>query len=890
MRVIQTVNDSIRLLFNPKTEVFSLSDFLLVRDNGENFLAQVVEVYDDKFDQEANVAKIRLVYRIVNGNEIVPYNNYTPSRECEVAKIKQSEIEKCINLNKKTIVIGTSAKTKEKTHINTRFFENNCVLFADKFERTNQIFEALAPKLSEIKNVLVLDFSGTCIPENAVTYVAGENFRMSLSSSTIDYIQQKVLLRARLETQVVLGDVFEEVKKFLETTEDNYVPFLRFLKVIQAQCRQTPSVELLVLLSWLKKYARMNIFAKHKREFESVFKSFERNKITTIDLSNIKTEWQKEYFEYIINNIKNDMFVLVRLNDNNINNDILNKIYLKKKNISFIPGFSYNYKKAPYIMDYAQNYILTSTMNPKRDFTHANFQIQALNKKSYVIFGEDTKDFIFVLENNPPVKKTSRDELKEEEKVFISLNLQLQDMTPFELMSKNFEVKTVEPSKKRLQEEIRLSDVLGNDNEETESIEEEPKDEGSYVSYNVEETVEPQDFLGEAELDYFNGSAPEENLSENTEEPPVKEIEKKISSNPLIDGINKTFDVQKNVPAEPEKQDIKNEEKSPDIKTEILAQKSEVKTFNAKKQETPSDEKPDVSAEPVQSSSVKEETEPDKKNSAPPEKEDITADEEAIIRDEFEEETETPAQEIKDETIIDITDVEPIDITEDEINPEDLIDDNILDAIDEVNSTSYEALNSPQKKEEKDNATKEEAEITKPKKRGRPKKNTEKDILIEETKNAVTDIIDEVVSQKTQNDAKNEEQKASNEPPVEETSNEEDEIDKKFEEIMNETDANKKSGNMLKIDDNVSIDLEKIKQEVKNNREDKLPVFNEEPAQSNIPQGGFKEGDKVSHERYGTGQILKVINYGQKSLLQIEFPEIGKRLLDPKIAKLDKAN
>ena len=49
---------------------------------------------------------------------------------------------------------------------------------------------------------------------------------------------------------------------------------------------------------------------------------------------------------------------------------------------------------------------------------------------------------------------------------------------------------------------------------------------------------------------------------------------------------------------------------------------------------------------------------------------------------------------------------------------------------------------------------------------------------------------------------------------------------------------------------------------------------------------GFKEGDKVTHEKYGEGEILKVINYGQRCLLQIEFPEIGKRLLDPKIAKL----
>lgn len=101
---------------------------MLVRDADENFLAQVVEVYDDKFDQEANVAKIKLIYRIVNGNEIKPYDNYTPSRECEVAKIKQSEIEKCINLDKKTIVIGKSYKTKEEMKLNTNFFDNNCVI------------------------------------------------------------------------------------------------------------------------------------------------------------------------------------------------------------------------------------------------------------------------------------------------------------------------------------------------------------------------------------------------------------------------------------------------------------------------------------------------------------------------------------------------------------------------------------------------------------------------------------------------------------------------------------------------------------------------------------------------------------------------------------------
>ena len=52
MRVIQTRNDIIRLIFNPKTDGLCLSDFLIVRDGQDNFLGQIIEIYDDKFNQE----------------------------------------------------------------------------------------------------------------------------------------------------------------------------------------------------------------------------------------------------------------------------------------------------------------------------------------------------------------------------------------------------------------------------------------------------------------------------------------------------------------------------------------------------------------------------------------------------------------------------------------------------------------------------------------------------------------------------------------------------------------------------------------------------------------------------------------------------------------------
>ena len=883
MRIIQTVNDTIRLLYNPKTEVFTISDFLLVRDCDENFLAQVVEVYDDKFDQEANVAKIKLIYRIVNGNEIVPYDNYTPSRECEVAKIRQKEIEKCINLNKKTITIGTSAKTKEKMELNTDFFDNDCVIFADKFEQSNQITENLAPRLSTYKNVLILDFSGSCILDNAKSFVAGENFRLPLSSDTIDYIQQKTLMRAKLETQVVLGDVFEEVKKFLLLSEENYVPFNRFIKVIQTQCRQTPSVELLVLISWLKKYAQAGLFAKTKREFEGFFKSLEKEKITVLDMSNIKTDWQKEFVEYIVNKIDKNIFLFVRLNDNNINNDIINTLYLKKKNISFIPSFAYGYKKASYIMEFAQNYILMPTLNPKRDFNHANFQIQSLNKESYMLFGEDTKDFIFTLENESPVRKIKTNQDDEKDKTFISLNLQLEDMTPLELRPNNFEIKHSEPRKKRLREEINLSDVLGREekeeefyeenndetisydkvlNPEIETYEENPKEEETFeeaqndeqneqIESSINQPENSQDFIMEDELDYFEPNEETEEIEQNDS---AEQIEPEVSINSK-DNTPETEQTDKNEKTLEQEADEFLDDKKETIEPEIV-------------KETDDETKeimPDVTLEAEivedKKSPLNNEIQSDKM----PEIKNLEADDEPKIK-------EDNAINVVGGELIEFAktqeNIYPVEIEEEkEIEKqEDIIDDNILDAIDEANGID-----------------------------------TEKE-KIEETKDSVSTIIDEVVQEKIEDKLKSDEtvnkldelnsESLNQAKLIEEKEQEEnDEIEAKFEAIMNETKEEASSKTPLQIDGKVSIDLEKIKKEIKSPKEKTLPVFDDEKeAAENVSLEGFIEGQQVSHEKYGTGTILKVIKYSNRCLLQIEFPEIGKRLLDPKIAKLKIAN
>ncbi len=47
-------------------------------------------------------------------------------------------------------------------------------------------------------------------------------------------------------------------------------------------------------------------------------------------------------------------------------------------------------------------------------------------------------------------------------------------------------------------------------------------------------------------------------------------------------------------------------------------------------------------------------------------------------------------------------------------------------------------------------------------------------------------------------------------------------------------------------------------------------------------------GDKVQHAKFGVGTVVQVIGEQDKELYNVEFDEAGRRLLDPRFAKLIK--
>jgi DNA helicase-2/ATP-dependent DNA helicase PcrA len=73
-------------------------------------------------------------------------------------------------------------------------------------------------------------------------------------------------------------------------------------------------------------------------------------------------------------------------------------------------------------------------------------------------------------------------------------------------------------------------------------------------------------------------------------------------------------------------------------------------------------------------------------------------------------------------------------------------------------------------------------------------------------------------------------------------------------------------------------------------RSNELPIVQSRTPAANAALGPqFKVGDRVSHAKFGAGTISQVLGEGEKAIYSIQFDQIaGKKLLDPKFAKLDK--
>ena len=78
--------------------------------------------------------------------------------------------------------------------------------------------------------------------------------------------------------------------------------------------------------------------------------------------------------------------------------------------------------------------------------------------------------------------------------------------------------------------------------------------------------------------------------------------------------------------------------------------------------------------------------------------------------------------------------------------------------------------------------------------------------------------------------------------------------------------------------------------ETRNSSTPIVPVYNADiPQEDLVISDPIQQGDVVTHAKYGSGIVEKMIKYGNKTLFSINFDNIGRRLLDPTLTEIKKA-
>ena len=774
MQVANALNNQIRILFNPSIENFKLFDFLIVKSNEDKYLAQIIEIYDDKFDASQNVAKLKLFYKITKDDEVIPYDSFTPNKECEIIKIKQEEVEEFINQDKKIFQFGINAKNSLPLNIQYEFFNNNPIILADKIENANTISLSLAMKLSSEKNVAIIDSTGILEYNEIPKIKASKDFRIPLNYQTIDFVFEKCLKDASLEFQSIVGAILNEIKKFAKHQENEFIPFNAFVRVLLEQYKATPYPELKILISKLKKFQMDDVFARSKKDLEKLINSIKENKITIIDISSASSSWQKAYLDYITEAIQDEIYLLTRINDENSDVDLINKIYNCKKNINFIPNVSYNFKKLPSIIQNCKNYILLPSLYQRNDFLDANFALCNLISDGCIIFGENTDNFLYLIKNFEP-------EVKEQKKIYRKIALSLLDDEEKQTEEKLGEQGDYfENFQKEMEEKNSSSQQIQKEENEFEHVED----------YKGEITNDDDEFQNLSNYSEEDSSSVIDEIQETKEEQVQEAIEEKID--------------------EPEETEIFREIPNHQTEEEYIDLIPEDKKEEILKEEPKEEKNEDFLGETIEEETI-----------------DLleiseTSKEEVQIK---ETEEEPKKEETKDEEL-------PLDDMETDLSEDD------LDFFQIAKESS---------------ATIEEKEEEKPKEEKKIDKSNFDIIDLSED----NDIDLNAVAQSS--------------------------IDESFEQIIESVNVGQTQ--TINIDD-AQINLENLN----NNAEEKenLPIFKEQQEET-VEQKEYKIGDSVIHGKYGKGKVTKTMRYENRQLLQIEFEQAGKKLLDPKIAnvKLD---
>ncbi|MBS5805219.1 MAG: hypothetical protein KIC88_09020 [Acinetobacter sp.] len=804
-----------------------LSSFIQIDGIEKRYIAQVTQL---KRSGENSIAYAKILF-LYDGS-LQPYDKTLPSKESEIKEFTFDILNNSINA-KTPVIAGETLGKGVSIIIDASSFDKKMLASIDDKQENNIIARNLVKQFNNLdKNVLIIDTLGVI---DAKKITAGVDFKLPLDTASLAFMYQDCLNDATADSKSMIIEIFKDLSDYSQTVP--FVPFGALKSIVDDMVDKSHVFKLLVLKNKLAKFDKLGYFAANKQEVDKI-DAILNSKCAIIDLSKLDTAFQNRYLAFLYEKLQQKPNTQVILELSNVISKKNLKNILSSENIptTFITHSRFKYLND--IKNLFDNFIISPSFTNNEIFSIYSSFLKAMPKQTYLITGEAVNYIPLVStlkvinEVIPSQPETFEEEEEEEEKeIPVSEPEEVQEELPIEEPEEEEEIVQEDDSE--------LEEISEEDEPE---IIEEPQITNEEILANIEEKSEA--VITEAAKDL----TPPENMfgeEENIAEPAEESLQ-----------LEEDQEEQLTINAEYETILEEQEEQEPQEEYDEIPITESFDTVQENIEEI-EDYIPETDENDFEELSINEEFEQ----------------QEPLVEQEAEEEIEMPegfdldidstqmldAEEETEELTVNDNDVDVLPIAENNYELEDIVELNPDEADENDIVIDMEEDTEDELPENIDEQIVKDVDKV---------FTTRKD---DDISDSDLDFIDEL-----NNDDGNLLEEVSDSDAVLEELSESDENDGILEEPQEQLE--------LKDDSDDEI------LETRSSSTPIVPVYDADiPQEDLVMSDPIQQGDTVTHAKYGSGVVEKMIKYGNKTLFSINFDNIGRRLLDPTLTEIKKS-
>lgn len=785
----------------------------------------IAQVTQLKRSGENSIAYAKILF-LYDGS-LQPYDKTLPSKESEIKEFTFDILNNSINA-KTPVIAGETLGKGVSIIIDASSFDKKMLASIDDKQENNIIARNLVKQFNNLdKNVLIIDTLGVI---DAKKITAGVDFKLPLDTASLAFMYQDCLNDATADSKSMIIEIFKDLSDYSQTVP--FVPFGALKSIVDDMVDKSHVFKLLVLKNKLAKFDKLGYFAANKQEVDKI-DAILNSKCAIIDLSKLDTAFQNRYLAFLYEKLQQKPNTQVLLELSNVISKKNLKNILSSENIptTFITHSRFKYLND--IKNLFDNFIISPSFTNNEIFSIYSSFLKAMPKQTYLITGEAVNYIPLVSTLKVINEVPSQPETVEKEEIPVSEPEEVQEEFPIEEPEEEEEIVQEDDSE--------LEEISEEDEPE---IIEEPQITNEEILANIEEKSEA--VITEAAKDL---TPPENMFGEEEEEEIAEPAEESLE-------LEEYQEEQLTINAEYETILEEQEEQEPQEEYDEIPITESFDTVQENIEEI-EDYIPETDENDFEELSINEEFEQ----------------QEPLVEQEAEEEIEMPegfdldidstqmldAEEETEELTVNGDDVDVLPIAENNYELEDIVELNPDEADENDIVIDMEEDTEDELPENIDEQIVKDVDKV---------FTTRKD---DDISDSDLDFIDEL-----NNDDGNLLEEVSDSDAVLEELSESDENDGILEEPQEQLE--------LKDDSDDEI------LETRSSSTPIVPVYDADiPQEDLVMSDPIQQGDTVTHAKYGSGVVEKMIKYGNKTLFSINFDNIGRRLLDPTLTEIKKS-